>query len=91
MARVDDDRDWSMFCPSDVPELLDQTGRQFDDRYKRYEESTTPRTTIRAKDLYNMILRSQILTGGPSLIFKDSLNGTVTSPSGLTVDAHQLP
>ncbi|KAJ7178788.1 hypothetical protein C8R43DRAFT_942388 [Mycena crocata] len=75
MGRVDDDADWSMFCPRDVPDLLKLTGQEFDEAYTRYEESNTPRTTMKAKELWYMILRSMILTGGPAIVFKDNLNG----------------
>ncbi|KAJ6501446.1 ribonucleotide reductase [Mycena vitilis] len=75
MARVDDGANWSLFCPKDVPELLSLEGRYFDEAYEKYEASSLARTTVVAKDLWHMMLRSLIVTGGPSLVFKDSVNG----------------
>ncbi|KAJ7106076.1 ribonucleotide reductase [Mycena crocata] len=80
MARVDDDGDWSLFCPRDVPDLLSCAGRRFDEAYSRYENSTVARTVIKARELWYTILRSMILTGGPSIIFRDNLNGKSNLP-----------
>ncbi|KAJ6510113.1 ribonucleotide reductase [Mycena vitilis] len=85
MARVDDGSDWSLFCPRNVPELLNLRGQHFDDAYRRYEASVVPRVTVKAKDLWNLITLSIFLAGGPTVIFKDSVNGknnlTEISPS----------
>ncbi|KAJ7739539.1 ribonucleotide reductase [Mycena metata] len=80
MQRVDDNSDWSMFCPKNVPKLLSLTGQAFDDAYRRYEESDIQRVTMKAKDMWETILQSMILTGGPSIIFKDNLNGKSNVP-----------
>ncbi|KAJ7821152.1 hypothetical protein B0H13DRAFT_2377521 [Mycena leptocephala] len=91
MTRVDDDGEWTMFCPKNVPDLVNLTGTHFHDAYQRYETSpsTIPRIRMRARELWQMILRSIILTGGPSIVFKDNFNGTEwksnltnVSPSG---------
>ncbi|KAJ7186926.1 ribonucleotide reductase [Mycena filopes] len=79
MTRVKSGGEWSMFCPSVAEDLLHLSGPYFSDAYERYEASSTPRVKMRAKDLWDTILRSIILTGGPSIIFKDNLNGM--SPS----------
>ncbi|KAJ7495923.1 ribonucleotide reductase, partial [Mycena galericulata] len=75
MARIDDDEEWSMFCPRDTPDLSTLQGSRFEDAYKAYEASGVPRVKIRARDLWYMMLRSLILTGGPSIIFKDNSTG----------------
>ncbi|KAJ7135565.1 ribonucleotide reductase [Mycena epipterygia] len=74
MSRVEDDQDWSLFCPHDVPDLLVLKGRFFDDAYTTHEASKVPRVTIRARDLWDLILKALIVTGGPSIIFKDTVN-----------------
>lgn len=73
MRRVDEDGDWSLFCPKNVPELLNSSGRSFEDAYRRYESSDIPRIKIKARELSQMMMRSLILTGGPSIVFKDSV------------------
>src|SRR3546814_1044934 len=40
MKRVFDDGPWTLFSPSDVPDLHDLTGRAFEERYEYYEELT---------------------------------------------------
>ncbi|KAJ7040612.1 ribonucleotide reductase [Mycena alexandri] len=75
MARVDEDSDWSLFCPKDVPDLLRLKGHHFETAYTQYESSSVHRVTVRARELWNLMLRSQIITGGPSVIFRDNING----------------
>ncbi|KAJ7197893.1 ribonucleotide reductase [Mycena rebaudengoi] len=84
MARVDADGPWSLFCPHLVPGLKGLYGTAFDDAYTEYEESTIPRTSLRARTLWNSILRSQILTGGPCIFFKDS---ATAKSNQITVDS----
>ncbi|KAJ7490412.1 ribonucleotide reductase, partial [Mycena galericulata] len=80
MARVEDDEKWALFCPRDVPQLLKTKGRPFEDAYISYEASDIPRTTLRARDLWDSILRALLLTAGPSIIFKDSSTGKSNMP-----------
>ncbi|KAJ7725028.1 ribonucleotide reductase [Mycena metata] len=80
MGRVEDNGEWALFCPKNVPDLLNTSGSYFDDAYHRYELSAIPRIKVRAKELWHTILRSIILTGGPYLIFKDSMNGKSNLP-----------
>ncbi|KAJ7783126.1 ribonucleotide reductase [Mycena metata] len=75
MNRVDENEEWSMFCPSHVDDLFNLSGPYFDQAYRRHESGTTPCIKIQARELWHAILRSIILTGGPSIIFKDNVNG----------------
>src|SRR5207245_10835733 len=38
MKRVMEGGDWTLFSPSDVPDLHDRWGRKFEDAYTRYED-----------------------------------------------------
>src|SRR5207249_10165598 len=38
MKRVMEGGDWTLFSPSDVPDLHDRWGRRFEEAYTRYEE-----------------------------------------------------
>ena len=41
MQRVFDDGDWTLFSPSDAPDLHDLYGKDFAARYNEYERMTT--------------------------------------------------
>ena len=79
MKRVFEDGDWTLFSPSDVPDLHDLTGRAFEERYEYYEALTQYgklklHKTIKAKDLWRKMLSMLFETGHPWLTFKDPCN-----------------
>ncbi|KAJ7683370.1 ribonucleotide reductase large subunit, partial [Mycena rosella] len=80
MSRVESDGDWSLFCPRQVPDLLTTKGQFFERTYIAYEASHVPRVKIRAREIWSIILRAITVTGGPSIIFKDSVDGKTNVP-----------
>ncbi|MDP3979144.1 MAG: ribonucleoside-diphosphate reductase subunit alpha, partial [Pseudomonas sp.] len=79
MKRVFDDGSWTLFSPSEVPDLHDLTGRAFEERYEYYEALTQYGKiklfkTIQAKDLWRKMLSMLFETGHPWLTFKDPCN-----------------
>ncbi|TBU92813.1 ribonucleoside-diphosphate reductase subunit alpha [Stutzerimonas kirkiae] len=79
MKRVFDDGPWTLFSPSDVPDLHDLTGKAFEERYEYYEELTKYGKlklfkTIAAKDLWRKMLSMLFETGHPWITFKDPCN-----------------
>jgi len=74
MERVEKDEDWSLFCPSTAPHLSDRIGPQFKMLYEQYEEEKRYIRKVRARDLWSEILRSQIETGTPYMLYKDACN-----------------
>ena len=74
MKRVEADRDWSLFCPREAPGLSDCHGAEFEKLYMSYEKEGKARKVIRAQDLWFHILESQIETGSPFMLYKDSIN-----------------
>src|SRR4051812_26712335 len=74
MKRVEDDGDWSLFCPNEAPGLSDCYGKAFEDLYTRYEKEGRARKTIKAQELWFAILESQIETGTPYMLYKDACN-----------------
>ena len=76
MKRVEENESWTLFSPSDVPNLLNNHGRTFDTVYKQYEHSTIKKQTVKARLIWKEILECQIETGGPFILYKDSVNGT---------------
>ncbi len=75
MQRVQDDQDWSLFCPNDLPEPLDEVyGETFERLYEQYEAEGRARTTMKARDLFFKILQSQVESGTPYMLYKDAVN-----------------
>jgi ribonucleoside-diphosphate reductase subunit M1 len=74
MTRVDEDEQWSMFCPSEAPGLADVVGQDYVDLYTRYEKEGRAARTVPARTIWQEILRSQVETGGPYLVYKDACN-----------------
>jgi len=83
MKRVFEDKEWTLFSPSDVPDLHDLYGRAFEARYEAYEEMTrngqlTLFKRIKAQELWRKMLSMLFETGHPWVTFKDVCN--VRSP-----------
>jgi len=74
MKRVKADGDWSLMCPHECPGLSDVYGQDFDDLYRSYESKSKQRKVIKARQIWNAILTSQIETGTPYLLYKDACN-----------------
>ncbi|HAW53364.1 MAG TPA: ribonucleoside-diphosphate reductase subunit alpha [Flavobacteriales bacterium] len=74
MERVEKDEKWTLMCPNECPGLYDSYGKEFEERYKKYEAEGKGRKTIKARELWNTILESQIETGTPYILYKDACN-----------------
>ena len=83
MKRVVEGGDWTLFSPSDVPDLHDQWGRAFEEAYTRHEERAARgelklHKKIPAMQLWRKMLSMLFETGHPWITFKDACN--VRSP-----------
>ncbi|GIZ13475.1 ribonucleoside-diphosphate reductase subunit alpha [Pseudomonas sp. NCCP-436] len=79
MKRVFEDGKWTLFSPSEVPDLHDLTGKAFEERYEYYEAlieygKIKLYKTVQAKDLWRKMLSMLFETGHPWLTFKDPCN-----------------
>ena len=79
MKRVFEDGVWTLFSPSDAPDLHDLYGAAFEARYKEYEARCDAGTMrlfkrIRAQDLWRKMLSMLFETGHPWIAFKDVCN-----------------
>jgi ribonucleoside-diphosphate reductase alpha subunit len=74
MKRVEEDGEWSLFCPHEAPNLQETYGAAFEELYTRYEKEGRARRTIQARELWNAVLDAQIETGTPYLLYKDACN-----------------
>ena len=79
MKRVIESGDWTLFSPSDVPDLHDKYGRAFEQAYLEYEARAArgeikPYKRIQAVHLWRKMLAMLFETGHPWLTFKDPCN-----------------
>ncbi|NYT78772.1 ribonucleoside-diphosphate reductase subunit alpha [Alcaligenaceae bacterium] len=83
MKRVMEDGEWTLFSPSDTPDLHDKYGRAFEEAYVAYEEKAargelTLYKKVPALQLWRKMLSMLFETGHPWITFKDACN--VRSP-----------
>ena len=74
MKRVEQDSKWTLMCPNECPDLYNVHGDEFDALYTKYEAEGRGRKTIKARELWEKILESQIETGTPYMLYKDAAN-----------------
>ena len=83
MRRVIEKGEWTLFSPSDAPDLHDLFGADFERAYVAYEQKAksgeiSPSRTLQASDLWRKMLTMLFETGHPWITFKDACN--VRSP-----------
>ena len=74
MKRVEEDSTWTLMCPNECPGLDNVYGEEFEALYLSYEAAGKGRKTIKARELWEKILESQIETGTPYMLYKDAAN-----------------
>jgi len=74
MERVELDEDWALMCPHECAGLNETYGEEFRVLYTKYEAEGKYKKVVKARDVWNKILESQIETGTPYLLYKDSIN-----------------
>jgi ribonucleoside-diphosphate reductase alpha chain len=74
MKRVEENGEWTLMCPNECPGLFDTHGEEFEKKYLGYEKAKKGRRTIKARELWEKILESQIETGTPYMLYKDAAN-----------------
>ncbi|KAF2740657.1 ribonucleotide reductase large subunit RNR1 [Polyplosphaeria fusca] len=74
MKRVQENGEWTLFCPNEAPGLADVYGDEFEELYARYETEKRGRETVRAQKLWYAILEAQTETGNPYMLYKDACN-----------------
>jgi len=83
MRRVMEKGEWTLFSPSNTPDLHDLFGHEFEVAYTAYEAKAKqglikPAKTVQATDLWRKMLTMLFETGHPWITFKDACN--VRSP-----------
>ncbi len=74
MKRVQDNDEWSLFCPNECPGLDEAYGDDFERLYEKYEKEGKAKQVIKAQDLWFEVLEAQIETGTPYMLYKDAAN-----------------
>ncbi|WP_303316950.1 ribonucleoside-diphosphate reductase subunit alpha [Flavivirga abyssicola] len=74
MKRVQEDGHWTLMCPNECPGLPETHSEEFEALYLKYEAEGKGRKTIKARELWEKILESQIETGTPYMLYKDAAN-----------------
>ena len=74
MERVQTDTEWTLMCPNECPGLFECHSEEFEALYHKYEAENKGRKTVKARELWEKILESQIETGTPYMLYKDAAN-----------------
>ncbi len=79
MKRVHENADWTLFSPSDVPDLHEKFGREFETAYVGYEKAADEgrirlHKKLPAVQLWRKMLTMLFETGHPWITFKDVCN-----------------
>ena len=79
MRRVMEKGSWTLFSPSDTPDLHDKYGQEFEKAYVAYEARAErgelkPSRKLQATDMWRKMLSMLFETGHPWITFKDACN-----------------
>jgi ribonucleoside-diphosphate reductase alpha chain len=79
MKRVMENAEWTLFSPSNVPDLHDKFGKDFEEAYVRYEDKAARGELklfkkVPAVQLWRKMLSMLFETGHPWITFKDPCN-----------------
>jgi len=90
MKRVEEDGDWSLFCPNQTKGLEEVYGAEFESLYNKYESEGKATKTLKARDLWFKILVSEIEEGMPFLLYKDACNNKSNQKNLGTIKSSNL-
>ena len=90
MERVEQNGDWSLFCPAEAPGLHEVWGDKFKELYERYEREGLARKVIKAQKLWFAVLDAQIETGTPYMLYKDACNSKSNQQNLGTIQCSNL-
>ncbi|MBM3663706.1 MAG: ribonucleoside-diphosphate reductase subunit alpha [Actinobacteria bacterium] len=86
MERVEQDWQWSLFDPKEVPELVDLYGEDFRAAYLAAEAEGRYERQVSARSLYSRMMRSLAETGNGWMTFKDASNLKCNQTGAATAD-----
>jgi len=74
MEQVEKDGDWYLMCPNECPNLNETYGNEYTLLYNEYILQGKYRLKMSARKLMEKIMDSQLETGTPYMLYKDSIN-----------------
>ena len=74
MEKVEKDEEWHLMCPHECPGLPDVYGEKFNELYRTYVAQGRYKRVVKARTIWDAMLKSQIETGTPYMCYKDSVN-----------------
>jgi ribonucleoside-diphosphate reductase alpha subunit len=90
MEKVEKDEDWHLMCPHECPKLPDVYGEEFNELYRMYVAQGRFKKKVRARDVWDAILKSQVETGTPYMCYKDSVNAKSNQKNIGTIKSSNL-
>lgn len=74
MTAVVKDEDWYLMCPDECSGLTDAFGEHFVELYKEYFNKGMYKRKVKAREIWDEIVKSQIESGMPYMCYKDNVN-----------------
>jgi ribonucleotide reductase alpha subunit len=90
MEKVEKDEDWHLMCPHECPGLPDVYGEEFNELYRMYVAQGRFKKAVKARTIWDAMLKSQIETGTPYMCYKDSVNAKSNQSNIGTIKSSNL-
>lgn len=90
MIKVKNDEEWDLLDPDECPGLNDVFGDEYIKLYNDYVNNGKSRKKIKARQIWNAILNSQIETGTPYILYKDHVNKKTNQSNLGTIKSSNL-
>jgi ribonucleoside-diphosphate reductase alpha chain/ribonucleoside-diphosphate reductase subunit M1 len=90
MQKVEADDDWHLMCPDDSPGLADVYGDKFNELYRMYVAQGRFKRVVKARDIWNSLIKSQVETGTPYMLYKDACNAKSNQKNLGTIKSSNL-
>ena len=90
MRAVENDTEWHLMCPNECPALTELHGSKFDEAYAKYVDEGKFRKVVKAREIWDAILKSQVETGTPYMCYKDACNAKSNQQNLGTIKSSNL-
>ena len=90
MEKVENDEEWYLMCPQECPGLPDVYGEAFNELYRMYAAQGRYKKKVRAREVWDAILKSQVETGTPYMCYKDAANAKSNQKNIGTIKSSNL-
>jgi ribonucleoside-diphosphate reductase alpha subunit len=90
MQKVEEDGDWHLMCPNESPNLFEVHSEEFNELYRMYVAQGRYKRVVKARDVWNAIIKSQVETGAPYMLYKDACNSKSNQKNLGTIKSSNL-